>query len=127
MVALATWMAATTSRMSSRMRMTWPVSLATSVPEPMAMPTLAWARAGASFTPSPTMATTLPSSWSFFIGRAAVVAGDHGDLEAHALQLAHGPRRRLLQGVGHGDQTQRPPVGGDEHDRLAFALQPLGL
>src|SRR5712692_3498422 len=35
-------------------------SIATSVPAPMAIPTLAVASAGASFTPSPTMATRLP-------------------------------------------------------------------
>ena len=35
-------------------------SIATSVPEPIAMPRSAWARAAASFTPSPTIATTLP-------------------------------------------------------------------
>ena len=37
--------------------------MATSVPLPMAMPRSAWASAAASLTPSPTMATTLPSSW----------------------------------------------------------------
>src|SRR5660397_139153 len=38
-------------------------SMATSVPAPMAMPTSAWTRAGASFTPSPTMPTSSPRSW----------------------------------------------------------------
>ena len=38
-------------------------SIATSVPVPMAMPTSAEASAGASFTPSPTMATISPSAW----------------------------------------------------------------
>ena len=40
-------------------------SIATSVPLPIAIPISAWAKAGASFIPSPTMATNLPSSWSF--------------------------------------------------------------
>ena len=40
-------------------------SIATSVPLPMAIPISAWAKAGASFIPSPTMATNLFSSWSF--------------------------------------------------------------
>ena len=40
------------------------LSMATSVPAPMARPTSARARAGASLTPSPTMATFRPSSWS---------------------------------------------------------------
>ncbi len=38
------------------------VSMATSVPVPMANPTLAWARAGASLMPSPTMPTISPFS-----------------------------------------------------------------
>ena len=37
--------------------------MAASVPVPMARPRSAWARAAASLTPSPTMATTRPSSW----------------------------------------------------------------
>ena len=46
------------------MRTTSAASMATSVPVPMAMPTSARARAGESFTPSPTMATLFPSFWS---------------------------------------------------------------
>ena len=46
------------------MRTTPAVSIATSVPAPMAMPRSAWARAGASLTPSPTMATLRPLRWS---------------------------------------------------------------
>ena len=77
---------------------------------PMAMPTSAWARAGASLIPSPTMATFFPASWSFRISRSLsagstsaitrsiparramasavrrVVAGQHDDLEAQGLQ-----------------------------------------
>ncbi|MPC25034.1 hypothetical protein E2C01_018131 [Portunus trituberculatus] len=41
-------------------------STATSVPEEMAMPTSAWASAGESLTPSPTIATLCPDSWSCF-------------------------------------------------------------
>ena len=40
------------------------VSIATSVPAPIAMPTSAWASAGASLTPSPTIATLRPCAWS---------------------------------------------------------------
>ena len=43
---------------------TFVVSTATSVPAPMAIPMSAWASAGASLTPSPTIATCLPSRWS---------------------------------------------------------------
>ena len=62
-VARATSNAALMSRRSSLRRITWPVSLATSVPEPMAMPRSARARAGASLMPSPTIATRRPSAW----------------------------------------------------------------
>ena len=46
-----------TERGSSLARMTPAGAMATSVPAPMAMPTSAWARAGASLTPSPTIET----------------------------------------------------------------------
>src|SRR6202163_1071024 len=46
------------------------VSMATSVPAPIAIPTSACASAGASFTPSPTMATLSPCACSFFTSDA---------------------------------------------------------
>src|SRR5712691_1306366 len=45
---------------SERISTTFAVSTATSVPAPIAIPTSAWARAGASLTPSPTIATLRP-------------------------------------------------------------------
>ena len=53
-----------TSSGSERIRTTSAVSTATSVPAPMAMPTSACASAGASLTPSPTIATRRPARWS---------------------------------------------------------------
>ena len=53
-------MMAATSRGSLRTRTMSADSTATSVPAPMAMPTSAATRAGASLTPSPTMATRRP-------------------------------------------------------------------
>ncbi len=53
-----------TSRGLERTRTMSAVSAATSVPAPMAMPRSAVARAGASFTPSPVMATRSPLSCS---------------------------------------------------------------
>src|SRR6266542_498935 len=52
--------AVATSSGSERISTTSAVSIATSVPAPMAMPRSATARAGASLTPSPTMATLRP-------------------------------------------------------------------
>ena len=63
-------MAVTTPRRSPRIKVTSAASMATSVPEPMAMPTSAWARAGASLMPSPTMATSRPSACSRLISAA---------------------------------------------------------
>src|SRR5665647_3262052 len=53
-----------TSRGSERIRTTSAVSMATSVPAPIATPMSAVARAGASLTPSPTMATRRPARCS---------------------------------------------------------------
>ena len=57
MVKRESWMAAGTSSTSERISTTSAASMAISVPAPMAMPTSARARAGASLMPSPTMAT----------------------------------------------------------------------
>src|SRR5438046_212805 len=53
-----------TSRGSLRTSTMSPASTATSVPAPMAIPTSAVTSAGASLTPSPTIATRLPCAWS---------------------------------------------------------------
>ena len=47
-------------------RTTLAASTATSVPVPIAIPMSAWARAGESFTPSPTMATLCPRCCNCF-------------------------------------------------------------
>mmetsp|Transcript_21806 Transcript_21806/g.64345 ORF Transcript_21806/g.64345 Transcript_21806/m.64345 type:complete len:201 (+) Transcript_21806:1037-1639(+) len=62
--------AVSTSARDARTSTTSAASTATSVPEPMATPTSAWARAGASLMPSPTMATRRPSSCSAATARA---------------------------------------------------------
>ncbi len=56
--------AVTASRRSLFIRMMSALSMATSVPAPMAMPTSAAARAGASLIPSPIMATLWPPAFS---------------------------------------------------------------
>jgi len=53
------------------MNATSAASMATSVPPlPIAIPTSAWASAGESFTPSPTIITTAPSRWRAWTGVA---------------------------------------------------------
>ncbi len=62
--------------------------MATSVPVPMAIPTLACAKAGASFIPSPAIATTWPWFWSFltscplFSGRTSAITSSIPSLRA---------------------------------------------
>ena len=97
-----------------------PLSMATSVPVPMAMPTLACASAGASLMPSPAMATTLPCACSlrmtssFPSGRTSasnsvdaellgnlrctvsVIAGEHDDAEALTLSVRAERRERMV-------------------------------
>ena len=53
-----------TSRGSPPTSVTSDASMATSVPVPMATPRSAWASAGASLMPSPTMATLRPAACS---------------------------------------------------------------
>ena len=55
-------MASAAERRSPETRVMSDASIAMSVPVPIARPRSAWARAGASLTPSPTIATTRPSS-----------------------------------------------------------------
>ena len=125
--------------------------MATSVPVPMAMPTSACARAGASLMPSPTMATTFPSACSRFdlgdlalgqhlghhpvdaglagdrLGRAPVVAGEHDHVEAHPPQPGDRLAGARLDRVGHREQPGERAVDRHVHGRPAFAGQPLGV
>ena len=114
MVARLISMAVTTPIRLPLISVTSLASMATSVPVPMAKPTSAWASAGASLTPSPTMPTRLPSSWSFCTScalssgstsakhaldanlardgaaGALVVAGQHDNFDAELLQRGDG-------------------------------------
>ncbi len=64
------WIARTTPLSSPLISTIGAEAMATSVPVPMAIPTSDWASAGASFTPSPTMATRKPCPCNFFISAA---------------------------------------------------------
>jgi hypothetical protein len=54
------------------------------------------------------------------LGRAAVVAGDHRDLEAERVQRADGLGRAGLDRVGHGEEGGGLPVDGGEKRRAAL-------
>ena len=105
------------------------LSIATSVPVPMAMPTSACASAGASLIPSPAIATTCPSAWSRRTavalfrrqhvrnhlvdaelrrdgpGVGLVVAGQHHDSEPLRVQQADRLRSRRLDRVRDADEA----------------------
>ena len=117
----------------------------------MAMPTSAAASAGASFTPSPAMATTRPSLRSFSttalfcvrqhlglhlgdaeppgdgLRRRAVVAGQHDDADSFPRQRLQRGRRRLLDRVGDGEDGRCLAVDREEDGGGAVLAQPLGL
>src|SRR2546428_2295578 len=121
--------AVATSSGSERISTMSAVSIATSVPAPIAIPTSAWANAGASLTPSPTIATFLPARCSSPIlldlsagstlghdllnahvagdpfGGGAVVAREHHDLDSLLLQCLDrrpGGRARSVADAEHG-------------------------
>ena len=68
-------------------------AIATSVPAPIAMPTSAWASAGASLTPSPTIATVRPSACSCCDLGGLVLRADAGEVPVDAELGGDGARR----------------------------------
>ena len=121
-------------------------SMATWAPEPMAMPRSAWTRAGASLMPSPTMATTRPSScrrlisaalargrprprtrsmptWRRWASGRPVVPREHDQPEAHRRQVGDRVRRPRFDRVGQGQGAPGLPVPGGQHHRVARRLQ----
>jgi hypothetical protein len=54
-------------------------------------------------------------------GGAAVVAGQHGDLEPQRVQPLHCLHGLVAHHVGHPNEASRLPVYGDEDRSLAFA------
>ena len=86
------------------------LSIATSVPVPIAMPTVAAASAGASLMPSPAIATTRPSRCSLSIDVAFFVGADFGN--------------DLVDADRVGDSLRgRPHVPCQHHDAHALAVQ----
>ena len=126
-----------------------PASLAAVVPVFIATPTSAWASAGASFVPSPVMATSLPPSCSCLMsaslfsgvasarksstpglvgdrrGRERVVAGDHDRADPHRAHLVEALPDPLLDDVlqlddaEHGRRRRRRRAESSRHARCA--------
>ena len=84
-------------------------SIATSAPVPIAIPTSARARAGASLIPSPTIATMRPAAWSRST-TSALSAGQHvgEDPMGRDPDLARRPRRRWPRPSPVASQTSMP-------------------
>ena len=91
--------------------------MATSVPEPMAMPTSAWASAGASLMPSPTIATPPPLARSAPISRALASGGTSASTRSMPACARDGQRgrpmvageHRHLESAAHAAATGRAP------------------
>src|SRR3990172_8205088 len=115
-----------------------PDSIAMSVPVPIAIPTSAWASAGASLIPSPTIATTFPSPWilrtssAFWSGRTsartrALPAPSAIPFPPPPFSPRHAPG--ALSVPGHEDPRASPLRqflrGGKEKGRVdPFLLEP---
>src|ERR1700730_2485228 len=139
-------MAPTTSKGSLFISTMSALSIATSVPAPIAKPTSAWVKAGASFTPSPTIPTFLSCAWSSLtllalspgstsantlsiprlaLGSSLIVSGQHGDLDATRAEHFNRFHRGRSYGIGDGDQTHELAVHCKVNDRSSGALQSL--
>ena len=116
-----------------------------SVPVPIAIPTSAWASAGASLMPSPTIATTFPSAWSALTSSAlrsgstpattrsipaslATLSAVRGSSPVSITTSSPIPRRRrtastraVLDRVGHRDHPRRAAVHRHADGRAAGA------
>ena len=105
------------------------LSMATSVPVPMAMPTVASASAGASLMPSPAMATDASFALQPLDHRALLVRQDAGDHIVQTELRGDGAGGRLVVAGEHHDPqplgVQRPDrLRGGRLDRIGGAEQP---
>ena len=122
----------------------FPASFAAVVPVFIATPTSAWASAGASFVPSPVIATIRPFALLLLDqrhlrlrrrlgeevvdagllrdhgGGDAVVAGDHHGADAHPAQLVEALVHAALDDVLQVDDAERPVVPRDDERRAAL-------
>ena len=107
--------ASAAARRSPRTRVRSAASMATSVPVPMARPRSAWASAAASFTPSPTMATTRPSACS----PATTATLSSGSTSAITSSMpTSAATDRATACVVAGQQDRGQPQGAQPADRL---------
>ena len=86
-----------------------PASLAAWVPEFMATPTSAWARAGASLVPSPIMATSLPRGLLLADVGEFGFGGRFGDEVVHARLRGDGLGRQGVVARDHHRPQAHPP------------------
>lgn len=119
------------------------VSMAMSVPVPMAMPTSAAAKAGASLIPSPSMPTTRPIPLqrlddlglrlrshppnlvharlpAHFLGDQFRIPGQHQSADAHFAKACHRFSGFRPEGVCHGQHSQHSLPVRNQHRCPAF-------
>src|SRR5215207_8384051 len=112
--------AETTPRRSPEISVTSAASIATSVPVPIATPTSDWASAGASLIPSPTIATSFPSSCSRRTSEALILREHLGE------DALDGGGRFLLDRVRDRDDAGGTSVEGREDRGLPLGGKPPG-
>ena len=95
-------------------------SIATSVPEPMAMPRSACASAAASLTPSPTMATVAPAACSFRTA-STLPSGQDARKDVVRADPDGGRHLRGHGGVVAGQQDRPEPELPEPGDRRGGA------
>ena len=127
------------------------LSMATSVPVPMAMPTLACARARrvvhsvAGHGHDATLGLQLLHDFAFLVRQharvnfidaefardrfrgGAAVAGEHHDANFLRVQTFDGFRRGGLHRIGNGDQSERVFLNGDKHHGLPVGFERVAL
>src|ERR1019366_7624379 len=94
------------------------LSIATSVPVPIAMPTLAAASAGASLMPSPAITTVSPASRS---------ARMRASFDAGVAPAADGPGGGFLDRIGNRNEACGTPIHRDEDHGASPLLQRAGI
>ena len=58
-------------------------------------------------------------------GGLAVVAGDHGNLQAHPVDFGNGVLRTVLERIRHGDHAPHRAIHRHQHGRLGLGLELL--
>ena len=111
---------------SDRTRVMSDAWIAASDPEPIAMPRSAWARAAASFTPSPTIATTRPPDLQIARIASAFSAGRHSREDLIDPQPRRRPSARSPRRHPSAARASRPSAGAGSRTPRASGRSGVG-